>query len=101
MRVRVQGGTATGGAPPLCQSCSHSLVVRGARLGDEIVACNLHGKQREIRFAVTSCSAYVDRNHPSLWHMEEIAWVLRTDVKRKRVGFVQARSLSEDERHVL
>lgn len=33
--------------------------------------------------------------------MEEIAWVLRTNPVRNRVGFVQARQLKESERHVL
>jgi hypothetical protein len=33
--------------------------------------------------------------------MEEVAWVLRSDTKRKKVGFVEARKLSDDERHVL
>jgi hypothetical protein len=33
--------------------------------------------------------------------MEDIAWVLRTDVRRKSIGFVQARELKPRLRHVL
>lgn len=33
--------------------------------------------------------------------MEDIAWILRTDPKRKQIGFVQARDLKPRERYVL
>jgi hypothetical protein len=33
--------------------------------------------------------------------MEEIAWVLRSNPSRKTVGFVEARRLKDDDRHVL
>ena len=33
--------------------------------------------------------------------MEEIAWVLRSSPRGKKVGFVEARKLGDDERHVL
>jgi hypothetical protein len=33
--------------------------------------------------------------------MEDIAWILRTDSKRKQVGFVRSRDLRAGERHVL
>jgi hypothetical protein len=32
---------------------------------------------------------------------EEIAWVLRTDARKKRIGFVHARDLKPRERYVL
>jgi hypothetical protein len=32
---------------------------------------------------------YSDRSMPSLAHMADIAWILRTDVKRHQVGFVR------------
>jgi hypothetical protein len=99
MKVRIRGGTVDHGQPPLCESCQYSVVTKGARLGDEIVLCNLY-RQREIRFRVTSCTGYVNRNHPTLYQMEESAWVLRTSPGRK-MGFVQARKLTQEERHVL
>jgi hypothetical protein len=33
--------------------------------------------------------------------MEDIAWVLRTDSRSKRIGFVQARDLEPRDRYVL
>jgi hypothetical protein len=33
--------------------------------------------------------------------MESIAWVLRTDASRKRIGFVRARDLKPADRFVL
>jgi hypothetical protein len=50
---------------------------------------------------VISCSGYSDRRQPSLREMEEIAWVLRTDARKKRIGFVHARDLKPRERYVL
>jgi len=47
---------------------------------------------------VISCSGYSDRRQPSLREMEEMAWVLRTDARRNRIGFVQARDLKPQER---
>jgi hypothetical protein len=39
--------------------------------------------------------------HPTLHEMEDIAWVLRTDSRRKDIGFVQARELAPHRRYVL
>jgi hypothetical protein len=33
--------------------------------------------------------------------MEDIAWILRTDARRKSIGFVQARALKPRDRFVL
>jgi hypothetical protein len=101
MRVKIRGGTVNHGEPSLCSSCRFSTTIKGARLGDEIVSCGARYTPRRILFRVTSCSEYVHRSQPSLFHMEEIAWVLRSNPSGKKVGFVQARRLSEDERHVL
>jgi hypothetical protein len=101
MNVKIRGGTVNHGDPPLCSSCRYALVVKGARLGDEIVRCNLLGAETHLRFPVSSCSAYENRAQPSLWHMEQIAWVLRSSPGGKKVGFVEARKLSHEERHVL
>lgn len=101
MRVRVLGGTVDHGEPPLCSSCRYATIIKGPRLGDEIVLCGVVRNARRIDFPVTSCSVYVHRAHPSLYQMEEIAWVLRSSPNRKTVGFVEARRLKDDERHVL
>ena len=61
----------------------------------------LSGRHSLITFPVTSCSGYSDRRLPSLREMEDVAWVLRTDPKRKQIGFVQARKLKPKDRYVL
>jgi hypothetical protein len=83
-------------------SCDHATVIQGTTLGAGIIECGrLYGPQRRITFVVTSCSGYYDKSLPSLYHLESIAWILRTDTKRASVGFVRAKELPEDERHVL
>lgn len=33
--------------------------------------------------------------------MEDIAWILKTDARRKQIGFVQARDLKPRDRYVV
>ncbi|PYR72631.1 MAG: hypothetical protein DMF86_22980 [Acidobacteria bacterium] len=102
MRVKISGGTANGSGPSLCVTCRWATIVRGARLGDEIIQCEqLSDSHNRITFPVTSCSAYSDSRRPSLREMEEIAWVLRSDLKKKQIGFVPATSLKPRDRFVL
>jgi hypothetical protein len=101
MKVKIRGGTVNHGEPSLCSSCSFAAVVKGPRLGDEITICGHYTIRREVSFAVTSCSLYVHRDHPSIYQMEEIAWVLRSSPNGKKIGFVQARKLKDDDKHVL
>lgn len=102
MRIKIHGGSAHSGDGPLCLTCRHATVVKGARLRDEIVECAMlaYGHNR-ITFPVTSCTEYVSRQHASIREMEDIAWILRTDAKRRQVGFVQPKDLTAKERHVL
>jgi len=102
MRFKIQGSTARPGEPALCVSCRHSIVAMGVRLRDEIVECGmLASGHNRITFPVTVCTEYVSRQHPSIREMEDIAWVLRTDPRRRQVGFVQPRDLMPKERYVL
>ncbi|MEO8680126.1 MAG: hypothetical protein ABI665_13825 [Vicinamibacterales bacterium] len=66
-----------------------------------LIACAKLSDQDRITFRVTSCTEYSDRSSASLYHMEDIAWILRSDSKRKTVGFVRARDLKFNARHVL
>ncbi len=101
MRVKVQGGTASNGEPSLCLTCRYATVIRGARLGDEIVQCGeLYGRSR-ITFPVLSCSAYSDKRRASIREVEDIAWILRSDARRNTIGFVPAKSLKPLDRYVL
>ena len=99
MRVKVRGGTVDHGQPSLCLTCRSATVVKGSRLRDEIIHCGV--VRGRVGFAVNSCTEYVDTNHPSLYDMEEMAWVLRSDPKRNHVGFVPAARLQPHIRHIL
>lgn len=99
MRVKIRGGTASHGDPSLCLTCRFATVVKGTSLRDEIVECSQlsYGRNR-ITFPVTVCTEYSDRRQPSLRAMEEIAWVLRSDPKKNRIGFVKRAELTRRER---
>ena len=102
MRVKIHGGTADHGAPSLCLSCRWATVIRGPRLSNEIVECaQLSFVKRRVTFPVVRCSDYSDRRLASIREMEEIAWILRSDSLRNKVGFVRSSELKEDERFVL
>jgi hypothetical protein len=102
MHIKVQGGTAAGGEPALCATCRYATVIKGRSLRDEIVECSqLADGRARITFPVARCTKYLHRNHPSLFEMESIAWVLRTDASRRHIGFVRSRDLEPGERFVL
>jgi hypothetical protein len=78
------------------------MIIRGAKLGEQIVECNqLSFENQRVPFPVTSCSGYADRSHASVREMEEIAWILRSDPHRTKVGFIQSSKLADEERYVL
>jgi hypothetical protein len=91
MKLKIHGGTAPGSTDSLCHSCRHATIVRGARMSEEVIQCYKLNEDTRITFAVKSCTKYSDAAMPSLGDMEDIAWILRTDVKRHQVGFVRPR----------
>jgi hypothetical protein len=102
MRLRIEGGTARHDTPSLCLSCRYATVVKGVSLRQEIIECRrLSDPQNRITFPVTFCNGYIDRGHPTIQEMEEIAWVLRSDPKRNQMGFVKASDLKPKDRYVL
>ena len=102
MRIKIRGGTVDHGQRSLCDTCRWSTIIRGAKLGDEIVECDqLSYRHQRITFPVVSCSRYSDRRQASLREMEELAWVLRSDPHHNQVGFVRSSRLSDDERYLL
>jgi hypothetical protein len=97
-QIKVFQGTRSVDAPRLCDSCSNGVVMRGPAESEEQVYCML--MERNIEMRVTECNRFVDRARPSLWAMKEIAWVLESDSKRQKIGFVTAkewRKLNENE----
>ena len=102
MRIKIRGGTADHSQRSLCETCRWSTVIRGAKLGDEIVECDqLSYRNQRVPFPVVSCSRFSDRRKASLREMEEIAWVLKSDPHRNQVGFVRSSRLTDEERYVL
>ena len=102
MRLKIQGGTVRYGEPSLCLTCRSATVIRGPGLADRIVDCGrLTTGPTRIPFPVNSCTAYSDKRQPSLYEMEDVAWVLRTDARRTQIGFVRARDLKPRDRLVL
>ena len=99
MNLKIHGGTPRHAGPSLCHQCKFATVVRGERTNEEILRCGM--LRERVTFRVTSCTSFLDQHHPSVYEMEEIAWVLRTDATRKRVGFVHAKKLPWNERHVI
>jgi len=98
MRLKIRGGTVEHGQSSLCLTCRSATIVKGSRLRDEIVECSRLGGR--ITFPVSSCTGYINRNHPTIREMEEIAWVLRSDPLRNEIGFVKASKLKPQERYV-
>ena len=96
--IKVFQGTRSVDAPRLCDSCSNGVVMRGPAESQEHVHCAVMDKP--IRMRVTECNRYIDRSQPSLWAMKEIAWVLQSDSKRQKIGFITAkqwRKMNENE----
>ena len=88
-RLKILSGTRSSLAPRLCDTCQSGVVRRGAADSDEHVYCLVTG--RDVATRVVECNRYVDRHKPSLWDMRQIAWVLRTDSNRQRIGFIRAK----------
>ncbi len=101
MRFKIYGGTARDDEPSLCLSCRHATIIRGRNL-HEIVDCGrLSQDDSRITFPVTFCSGYSDRRQPTVFQMEQIAWVLRSDATKKPIGFHPPKSQSSDRRFLL
>lgn len=98
MMFKVYGGTMTHSEEPLCTTCSHSSIIRGRTLNEEIVDCRVFGLgRRRITFRVTSCSDYNDVRLPSMMQLMENAWILRRGSKSRPAGFVHGKDLREEE----
>lgn len=94
--IKVKGGTPQG-CDSLCRTCSYGHLIKGFRATEEEVFCRYFYLEREIHFPVSECTFYEDRRLASKREMEEIAWVLRTDMPRRRVGFISPEQLREIE----
>ena len=94
MTIKVKGGTRSQAAPRLCDTCKHASFRRGPAESEEQLECSAFDR-REPAFKVVECPKYHPFNHPFIYEMEEIAWILRTDKLGKAIGFQHP---NEDER---
>jgi hypothetical protein len=98
MKAKIHGGTVAHGDSSLCNTCTHSTIIRGRTLDEEIVECHasvMHG--RTIPFKVTSCSSYTDARLPSYTDLVQMAWILTPHSKRRPAGFVRSADLKPEE----
>lgn len=79
VRIRVINESGT-----LCGSCDRATVTR--YIGGLRIFCNAW--EREMTSKVIECSKYRLKNAPDRYDLEKIAWILRTDPTRTKVGFV-------------
>jgi hypothetical protein len=97
MRIVVDRGTPTTHSESLCDTCRHSQIVRGRRLDEELVFCDMPTRSAQITFKVTSCTHYDDQRHASYMQLVHQAWILRTSSRDRAVGFVPATELDDTE----
>jgi hypothetical protein len=98
MRVKVHNGTVSDGGSALCASCRHATIIRGRTLDEEIVQCHSGPMTSiQVRFKVTSCSAYDDERLPTYMQLMEDAWILQPGSKRRPAGFIRSRDLRYEE----
>jgi len=58
--------TLTGNAcEPLCATCAYALIVRGYGEREKLTACTYGGSVRPLKFAVSECTLYSNRNATS------------------------------------
>lgn len=92
--VKIENGT-TVGSKNLCKTCRNSTVVRGHN-NKELIRCG--ALEQMVPFTVAECSSHSDKNTPTLYDMEEVAWRLITTKKNGNVGFVDAREFERRQR---
>lgn len=101
MRLQVRGGTSKADEPSLCLSCCHYSEVRDDKNGiwrdcNYIDLRQFPGKQLPAR--VTYCSSFYKKNVATLQEMKLIAWELKTDGHRRKIGFHAPGSLTQSEK---
>ena len=88
--IKVLNGTPESGET-LCRSCRYVHRQQGYRYSEEVIHCDYSSPMRRILFNVRACTEYADRNHPTRYDMEKVAWVL--EIKGgKPIGFTPPQS---------
>jgi hypothetical protein len=96
MSINVKNGTPLHG-PSLCETCTHAHIEKGYRVSDEAVFCRMNYPMHRVRFSVSECTDYADKNRQDLSAMERIAFVLEPGGGKRVAGFVRAGEAPKDE----
>ena len=92
---KIRGQHTVKGDLDLCASCKYAHRIKGQR-EETVTFCNQLMENNRITFAVSECNMYVHKYHPSIREMEQIAWQLRTDPRKKdRIGFMSPKEMRE------
>ena len=98
MLIKVQGGTPADHGDGLCDTCRNAKIIRGQRLGEQVVFCRgVSYDPVRITFRVSSCSEYEDDREPTYQELMEKAWILRPPTRRRMAGFVRVSDLEDHE----
>jgi len=95
MGVYVRNGTPPGG-PALCETCTYAFIRLGYRVGEELVMCRWTEPASRVDFRVRECTAYHDKTRPSMYQMEQLAWIVQPDRSKELTGFSVASEKSKD-----
>lgn len=94
--LKIKGGT-TQGQTNLCKTCRDAHITRD-RNNQEITVCNT-GRARLIKAPIAECNRYDNEALPSLYDLKAIAWVVNTDKKTNKVGFLSPDELRKRDQH--
>lgn len=83
--IKVDGGTAQHGEDNLCGRCNYYQEII-TRNGQDFRRCNC--MERRLVDKVVSCNKFSDASKPSLYDMQQIAWVVTPETKKGPVGFM-------------
>ena len=85
-KQNVNDGTPIGNAH-LCRTCQHGQFTTGYRETDLLVICASAEPSRLVPFPVHGCTAYWDRNRPSLSDMQKFALNFTRERRKPVEGF--------------
>lgn len=88
VRVKIREGTRSESGAPLCVTCRFSHVLKGAAESQEVYFCGVQDGAK-VPFRVVECNRWEDKTTPTLYMLEDLAWVLRTDKLGRTIGFTR------------
>lgn len=88
--LNVKDGTPTG-STHLCRSCVHCQFTTGYRETDVLVICTNASPSISVPFPVRECTAYWDRNRPTMTEMQKFALNFSHERRKPIKGFSMPR----------